>query len=54
VATIEVGAHNLYGHPRPQTLAALRQAVPRVYRTDRDGTVTLAVSGGWLTISPHS
>jgi competence protein ComEC len=54
VAAIEVGAHNLYGHPRPQTLAALRQAVPHVYRTDRDGTVTLSVSGGRLTISPHS
>lgn len=54
VATIEVGAHNLYGHPRPSTLAALKRAVPHVYRTDRDGTVKLTVSGGRLTISTHS
>jgi competence protein ComEC len=54
VAAIEVGAHNLYGHPRPTTLAALHKAVARVYRTDRDGTVKLTVSGGRLTISTHS
>jgi competence protein ComEC len=41
VAAIEVGEGNSYGHPAPETLAALRAAVPRVYRTDRDGTVTL-------------
>jgi len=54
VATIEVGAHNLYGHPRPSALAALHRAVPRVYRTDRDGTVKLTLAGGRLTISTHS
>lgn len=41
VAAIEVGADNTYGHPTASTLAALRAAVPHVYRTDRDGTVTL-------------
>jgi competence protein ComEC len=51
VATIEVGAHNLYGHPRPGTLAALAGAVPHVYRTDRDGTVTLTVDGGAMRIA---
>lgn len=40
VALIEVGEHNTYGHPVPDTLAALA-VVPRVYRTDRDGTVTI-------------
>ena len=40
VALIEVGRHNPYGHPAPATLEALR-VVPRVYRTDRDGTVVL-------------
>jgi competence protein ComEC len=43
IAAIEVGAHNPYGHPAPATLRALR-AVPRVYRTDRDGTVRLTVA----------
>ena len=43
VAVIEVGEGNSYGHPTPETLAALTAAVPRVYRTDRDGTVTVTV-----------
>jgi competence protein ComEC len=51
IAAIEVGAHNLYGHPRPATLAALARDVPRVYRTDRDGTVTLTVDGGTVRIA---
>ena len=42
VAAIEVGGDNTYGHPAPSTLGALR-AVPRVFRTDRDGTVRLRV-----------
>jgi competence protein ComEC len=50
VAAIEVGADNDYGHPAPSTLDALR-AVPRVYRTDRDGTVVLRVAGGRMTVS---
>jgi competence protein ComEC len=45
VAAIEVGAGNAYGHPSPPTIAALRRAVPHVYRTDRDGTVRLTVEG---------
>jgi competence protein ComEC len=40
-AGIEVGAHNLYGHPAPSTLQALREANVSTYRTDRDGTITL-------------
>jgi competence protein ComEC len=51
VAAIEVGAHNTYGHPAPSTLSALRAAVPRVYRTDRDGTVVLRVSGSRMRVS---
>jgi competence protein ComEC len=49
VAAIEVGRHNTYGHPAPSALAALR-VVPRLVRTDRDGTVRLHVAGGrvWL------
>jgi competence protein ComEC len=53
VAAIEVGKDNTYGHPAPPTLAALRARVPRVYRTDRDGTVRLAVRGGRLTVATH-
>ena len=42
VAVVEVG-HNDYGHPAPSTLAALRAAGVRTWRTDRDGTVKLSV-----------
>ena len=40
LAAIEVG-QNSYGHPAPSTLAALRAARVRTWRTDRHGTVTL-------------
>jgi competence protein ComEC len=53
VAAIEVGRGNDYGHPRPSTLNALRAAVPHVYRTDRDGTVELTVSGGRVDVRTH-
>ena len=51
VAAIEVGADNTYGHPTPETLAALRAAVPNVYRTDRDGTVTLTLRDGDMAVT---
>jgi competence protein ComEC len=51
VAAIEVGAGNRYGHPAPETLNALRVAVPYVYRTDRDGTVTLTADRGGMSVS---
>ena len=50
VAAIEVGAGNSYGHPTPATLRALHAAVPHVYRTDRDGTVTLTVRDGHIAV----
>jgi competence protein ComEC len=43
LAAIEVG-ENSYGHPAPSTLATLRRAGVRTYRTDRHGTVKLAVA----------
>jgi competence protein ComEC len=53
VAGIEVGRGNDYHHPRASTLNALRGAVPRVYRTDRDGTVELTVDEGRLRVRTH-
>ena len=50
LAAIEVGV-NTYGHPAPPTLAALKRAGVRVYRTDRDGTVTLSVEGGEMHVT---
>ena len=51
-ALVPVGARNRYGHPDPAVLARLARAGARVYRTDRDGTVTLtARSDGTVTVS---
>jgi competence protein ComEC len=50
VAGIEVGEGNSYGHPAPGTLRALAARVPRVYRTDRDGTVRLTLRGGRMDV----
>jgi competence protein ComEC len=53
VAAIETGRGNDYGHPTPPTLDALRHRVPRVYRSDRDGTTELTVSDGRIAIRTH-
>jgi competence protein ComEC len=41
VAVVSVGATNPFGHPFPEVAERLRAAVPRVFRTDRDGAVTV-------------
>jgi competence protein ComEC len=51
VAGIEVGRGNSYGHPAPSTLAALRRAGVRTFRTDRDGTVSLSAGRAGLRVS---
>ena len=52
VAVISVGAGNTYGHPTPETLAAL-EASPglAVYRTDRDGAVTIESDGREISVA---
>ena len=54
IAVISVGRHNDYGHPRPETLAALSQ-VPgiSVYRTDEDGAVVVESDGRRLRVRTH-
>ncbi|MEX2196300.1 MAG: ComEC/Rec2 family competence protein [Thermoleophilaceae bacterium] len=49
IVAIPVG-DNGYGHPAPSTLTALRAHVPRVHRTDEDGTIRLTVDGGGAEI----
>ena len=53
VAAIEVGEGNTYGHPTPATLGALR-VVPRVFRTDRDGTIQLRVTEAGMRVETIS
>ena len=48
LAVISVGAGNAYGHPAPETLAALVEGGVPLRRTDTDGEVVIEVHGdGW-------
>ena len=51
-ALISVGAQNRYGHPTPDTLAALRAVA--TYRTDRDGTVEITSDGTGIASRTHA
>jgi competence protein ComEC len=50
LAVISVGAGNSYGHPTSATLATLAGHGVRTLRTDEDGTVTIDVSGGSISV----
>ena len=50
-AVISVGARNRFGHPHPDTLAALGASGARVWRTDLDGAVTVTTDGQSLEIA---
>ena len=45
VALVSVGRGNPYHHPAPQSIAALKTQGSEVYRTDRDGAVTVESDG---------
>jgi competence protein ComEC len=49
-AIISVGRRNRFGHPSPVTLAALERFHARVWRTDRDGAVTVSTDGRTLEV----
>jgi competence protein ComEC len=49
IAVISCGAHNQFGHPSGATLDRLKAHGVQVYRTDRDGAVTLELQPlGWV------
>jgi len=54
LAAIEVGRHNVYGHPAPATLRALQAAGATIVRTDRDGSVRVEPAGRALRIQAHA
>ncbi len=55
-AVISVGAHNTFGHPRPEIIARLAAAHTHVYRTDEFGLTTFLLSrdGRIATLTPAS
>ncbi|MER6984013.1 ComEC/Rec2 family competence protein, partial [Streptomyces carpinensis] len=51
LALISCGAGNMYGHPAPSTVAALRAEGARVLRTDRDGALAVTGEGAGLRVA---
>ncbi len=49
-AIVSVGRRNRFGHPSPRALADLAAAGARVWRTDRDGAVTVTTDGRELDV----
>jgi competence protein ComEC len=49
-AIVSAGIRNRYGHPHADTLAALAAAGTRIWRTDRDGAVTVTTDGASLDV----
>jgi competence protein ComEC len=52
LAVISAGAHNRFGHPRPEVLERLAQAQVRTFRTDTAGAVTFYLDGSSVTATP--
>ncbi|HYK05682.1 MAG TPA: DNA internalization-related competence protein ComEC/Rec2 [Thermoanaerobaculia bacterium] len=51
IAVISCGRHNLFGHPHPAVLDALRERGVRTWRTDLDGSVDVEVREGRLYVN---
>jgi competence protein ComEC len=51
VAVISVGRRSRFGHPHPEVVQRYLGRGCRLFRTDRDGTVTLSTDGRSLAIS---
>jgi competence protein ComEC len=51
-AVVSVGSHNLYHHPRFETLEHLQEEGARTYRTDLDGMSTFYLDGKQVTSAP--
>ncbi|MBI5191060.1 MAG: DNA internalization-related competence protein ComEC/Rec2 [Nitrospirae bacterium] len=54
VAVISAGRRNRFGHPAPETLAALEDAGARVYRTDLDGAVSVVTDGKAVEVHTYA
>ncbi len=53
IALISCGRGNRFGHPAPEVLRRLEAAGVRVYRTDRDGQITLGTDGKDVSVRTY-
>jgi competence protein ComEC len=53
-AVVSAGRGNRYGHPVPEILARYRAAGAAIYRTDRDGAVSIESTGRDVTIATRT
>jgi competence protein ComEC len=51
IAVVSCGIRNRFGHPATPTLLTLGRSRARLYRTDRDGSVTVTTDGNTLEVS---
>ena len=51
VAVISCGRRNEYGHPSAEVIRRLSAAGVRIYRTDKDGAVTISTDGDTIRVS---
>lgn len=53
IALISCGRGNRFGHPAAEVIRRLEAAGTRVYRTDRDGQVTVSTDGGDVSVRTY-
>ena len=51
IALISCGRANPFGHPAPDVIARLEASGARIYRTDRDGEITLDTDGKHVVVT---
>jgi competence protein ComEC len=51
LAIVSVARHSRFGHPHPDVVDRYRRRGIRLFRTDRDGTVTVSSDGNGIRVS---